>query len=103
MSNLINKIKEKTSSSKRNQDEQRFTIQPHPAVRPATATVTQARNLHLCSILQKTNNPADVEGPQPGGGLTSNPEMQAHHARGPYVPSKDIKDNLEQPTVSYAS
>jgi len=76
MSNLINKIKEKTSSSKRNQDEQRFTIQPHPA---------------------KTNNPADVEGPQPGGGLTSNPEMQAHHARGPYVPSKDIKDNLEQP------
>jgi hypothetical protein len=53
--------------------------------------------------LQKTNNPADVEGPQPGGGLTSNPEMQAHHARGPYVPSKDIKDNLEQPMVSCAS
>jgi hypothetical protein len=34
MSSFINKIKEKTSGSKGNKDEQQFSIQPHPAVRP---------------------------------------------------------------------
>jgi len=76
MSSFINKIKEKTSGSKGNKDEQQFSIQPHPA---------------------KSNNPAEVEGPQVGGGLNSNPEMQAHHARGPHVPSQEIKNSLEQP------
>jgi len=76
MSSFINKIKEKTSGSKGNKDEQQFSIQPHPAT---------------------SNNPAEVEGPQVGGGLNSNPEMQAHHARGPHVPSQEIKNSLEQP------
>jgi len=34
MSNFINKIKEKTSRSNGNKDEQQFSIQPHPAVCP---------------------------------------------------------------------
>ena len=37
MSSLINKIKEKTSSSKGSKGEQQFTTQPHPAVRPTAA------------------------------------------------------------------
>jgi len=76
MSNFINKIKQKLSRPKGSKDEQQFTIQPHPA---------------------KSNNPADAESPQLGAGLNSSPEMQAHHARDPYIPSKEIKDNLEQP------
>ncbi|KAH7920836.1 hypothetical protein BV22DRAFT_988593, partial [Leucogyrophana mollusca] len=58
------------------EQEQSFSIQPHPA---------------------KSNNPAEVEGPQLGAGLNSNPEMQAHHARDPHVPSREILNSLEQP------
>ncbi|KAI0266384.1 hypothetical protein BC834DRAFT_874326 [Gloeopeniophorella convolvens] len=80
MSNIIDKVKGKlapkhdqTSSSQ----EQQYSIQPHPA---------------------KTNDPADLtEGPQLGGGLNSNPEAGAFHARGPYVPPRDLTDGLEQP------
>ncbi|KAI0782771.1 hypothetical protein C8Q75DRAFT_727273 [Abortiporus biennis] len=50
-----------------------MSIQPHPAM---------------------TNDPKDLEPPQPGGGLNSNPEIGAFHARDPYVPSKEILDNL---------
>jgi hypothetical protein len=49
--------------------------------------------------MKKSNDPRDVEGPQIGGGLNSNPEYQAHHARDPHVPSQDIANNLEQPLV----
>ncbi|KAH9950794.1 hypothetical protein B0H21DRAFT_721719 [Amylocystis lapponica] len=56
--------------------EQTFSILPHPA---------------------KTNDPRDLEPPQPGGGLNSNPEVQAHHARGPHVPSQEILNSLEKP------
>ncbi|EIW75962.1 hypothetical protein CONPUDRAFT_111803 [Coniophora puteana RWD-64-598 SS2] len=81
MSNLVNKIKDKATGAggndKGGEQEQQFTIQPHPA---------------------KTNNPSDlVDPPQPGAGLNSNPEMQAHHARQPHVPSQDILNSLEQP------
>jgi len=81
MPNLFNKLKQKLSGSKgqpQSSDEQKFSIQPHPA---------------------KSNNPAEVESPQLGGGLNSNPEMQAHHARDPYVPSPQIVNNLEQPAT----
>jgi hypothetical protein len=97
MSSFINKIKEKTSGSKGNKDEQQFSIQPHPAVRPKI--IIQPIEIEFL-VLQKSNNPAEVEGPQVGGGLNSNPEMQAHHARGPHVPSQEIKNSLEQPLVS---
>ncbi|KDQ52198.1 hypothetical protein JAAARDRAFT_101893, partial [Jaapia argillacea MUCL 33604] len=56
-----------------------YSIQPHPA---------------------KTNNPADlVEPPQTGGGLNTNPEIGAFHARDPYVPSKEIRDSLPEPAT----
>lgn len=35
-----------------------------------------------------------------GGGLRSNPAVQAHHARDPYIPSQDILQGIEQPAVS---
>ncbi|KAF9223149.1 hypothetical protein BS17DRAFT_755013 [Gyrodon lividus] len=54
-----------------------FNILPHPA---------------------KSNNPADLIDPsQPGGGLSSKPEFQAHHARDPHVPSQEILNTLEAP------
>ncbi|KAG5645668.1 hypothetical protein DXG03_005506 [Asterophora parasitica] len=56
--------------------EQQFTTQPHPA---------------------KTNDPADLQRQQPGGGLATSDPMAAHHARDPYVPSQEIQSNLEQP------
>ncbi|OSX62077.1 hypothetical protein POSPLADRAFT_1046528 [Postia placenta MAD-698-R-SB12] len=57
-------------------NEPTFNILPHPA---------------------KSNDPKDLEPPQPGGGLNSNPEQQAFHARDPYVPSADLLKNVEQP------
>ncbi|GBE84397.1 hypothetical protein SCP_0603760 [Sparassis crispa] len=56
-------------------EEASFHILPHPA----------------------TNDPRDLEGPQLGGGLNSNPEIGAFHAREPYVPSPALMQNVEQP------
>ncbi|KAH7915569.1 hypothetical protein BJ138DRAFT_997734 [Hygrophoropsis aurantiaca] len=73
----LNKAKGKTSGQSFGEnEEQMFSIQPHPA---------------------KSNNPGEVEEPQVGAGLNSNPELQAHHARGPHVPSPEILNRLEQP------
>ncbi|KAI0653901.1 hypothetical protein C8Q70DRAFT_926877 [Cubamyces menziesii] len=77
MSSLINTIKDKVSgkdntSQPSQENEQTFSIQPHPA---------------------KTNDPRDLQ-PSLGGGLNTNPEIGAFHARDPYVPSQEIKDNL---------
>ncbi|KAF5393882.1 hypothetical protein D9757_000280 [Collybiopsis confluens] len=72
MSNLFNKIKDKVSSSDHNSndggDEQRFSIQPHPA---------------------KSNDPADLQNSAPGTGLglNNNEQMGPFHARDPHVPS----------------
>ncbi|KAF8880521.1 hypothetical protein BD779DRAFT_1446226 [Infundibulicybe gibba] len=53
-----------------------FSIQPHPA---------------------KSNDPADLQAPQAGGGLASGHAADAHHARGPHVPSAEIAQGLEEP------
>ncbi|OBZ77468.1 hypothetical protein A0H81_01896 [Grifola frondosa] len=85
MSSFFDKFKRKksrkdSSSSPPKQGgsdpEPTFSIQPHPA---------------------KTNDPRDLEPPQPGGGLNSIPEIQAHHARDPYIPSADVMKNIEPP------
>ncbi|KAJ7705454.1 hypothetical protein B0H17DRAFT_668679 [Mycena rosella] len=55
--------------------EEQFSIQPHPA---------------------KSNDPADLQPPQTGG-LASNPNEQAFHARDPHVPSQQVLAGLEQP------
>ncbi|KIY69415.1 hypothetical protein CYLTODRAFT_488919 [Cylindrobasidium torrendii FP15055 ss-10] len=78
MSSFFQKIKEKTSRRKSGTPAQAqsaskdaeptYSIQPHPA---------------------RTNDPADLQPNQPGGGLRSDPVMGAHNAKGPYVP-----DNL---------
>lgn len=107
MSNLLNKLK---PSSHKNKDEghhdqskgeeQQFSIQPHPAVRLLSPACSCTDALTFTSSEQKTNNPGDLEPPQPGGGLNSNPEWQAHNNPGPYIPSQGIRDNVEQPKVS---
>jgi len=81
MSGFVNKVKEKTSSSSSKstpEEEQKFTIQPHPA---------------------KSNDPADVvnQDPQPGGGLNSDANIGALKATGPFVPDEEMKANMEQP------
>jgi hypothetical protein len=80
MPNIFNKVKQKFSGSKghKTDEEQTFSIQPHPA---------------------KSNNPAELESPQLGAGLNSNAEMQAHHARDPHIPSQQIMNSLEQPAT----
>ncbi|KAJ4480638.1 hypothetical protein C8J55DRAFT_560577 [Lentinula edodes] len=68
MSNLFNKMKSKaTSGGGKDEEEQRFSIQPHPA---------------------KTNNPADLQNSAPGTGmgLNNNEQMAPFHARDPHVP-----------------
>ncbi|KAK1235968.1 hypothetical protein PQX77_000794 [Marasmius sp. AFHP31] len=73
MSNIVNKIKDKVSSnsdnSQKNTDsEPTFSIQPHP-------------------------NPGQE---QIGQGLSGNPAA-AHHAKGPHIPSQEVRENLEKP------
>ena len=86
-----NKISTKASGN----TEQQFAILPHPAVGERLQTIYSWRN-----ISKKTNDPRDLEPSQPGAGLTSNPEIAAHHAHGPYVPNKDLVNSLEKPAVS---
>ncbi|KAL1741311.1 hypothetical protein HDZ31DRAFT_45728 [Schizophyllum fasciatum] len=63
-------------SKNQSQKEQAFHILPHPA---------------------KTNDPADLNPPQPGGGLRSDPVQGAFHARDPHVPAPHILNNLPEP------
>ncbi|KAI8970898.1 hypothetical protein BD414DRAFT_501546 [Trametes punicea] len=77
MSSIVNNIKDKVSgkneSSKQPQEnEQTFSIQPHPA---------------------KTNDPRDLQ-PSLGGGLNTDPNVGAFHARDPYIPPPEIKNNM---------
>ncbi|KAL1682096.1 hypothetical protein EV122DRAFT_204133 [Schizophyllum commune] len=60
----------------KNQKEQSFNILPHPA---------------------KTNDPADLNPPQPGGGLRSGGATHAFHAREPHIPAPHIRDNMPEP------
>ncbi|OSD08049.1 hypothetical protein PYCCODRAFT_1463294 [Trametes coccinea BRFM310] len=74
MSSVVNTIKDKVTgkdnSSNQNQEsEQTFSIQPHPA---------------------KTNDPRDLQ----GGNFGGDPKVGAFHARDPYVPAPEIKDNM---------
>ncbi|KAH8103406.1 hypothetical protein BXZ70DRAFT_728138 [Cristinia sonorae] len=81
MSNLINKIKEKTTGPSHNEhrdSEPTYSIQPHPA---------------------RSEDPRDLEPPQLGGGLNSNPEYNAFHAKGPYVPTQEVLNNVQGPAA----
>ncbi|KAI0821468.1 hypothetical protein BC629DRAFT_1461213 [Irpex lacteus] len=81
MSGILNKLKPSShkhdsGDNKSSEGEQQFSIQPHPA---------------------RTNDPRDLEPPQVGGGLNSNPEQQAFHTPGPYIPKQELTQNLEKP------
>ncbi|KAJ7182728.1 hypothetical protein C8R43DRAFT_967903 [Mycena crocata] len=76
-SNIFKKMSGKSdkNTAPKSGEDQQFTIQPHPA---------------------KTNDPADLNPPQTGG-LASNPNEQAFHARDPHVPSQQVMAGLEKP------
>ncbi|KAF8496350.1 hypothetical protein JB92DRAFT_2990442 [Gautieria morchelliformis] len=74
--NIKDKDISNKSATNNTRTEQQFTILPHPA---------------------KTNDPRDLEPPQPGAGLTSKPEIAAHHAHGPQILKEDIVNSLEKP------
>ncbi|KAJ7596042.1 hypothetical protein C8J56DRAFT_819508 [Mycena floridula] len=81
MSSFFNKLKSKATHRKSasqgsKETEPTFSIQPHPA---------------------KTNDPADLQPTQPGGGLRSDPVMGAHQAKGPFIPNAEMMNNIEQP------
>ena len=49
--------------------------------------------------LQKSNDPADLNPPQPGGGMRHDGGMEAHHARDPHVPAPEVLSSLPEPAV----
>jgi len=67
------------TDSKTTGQEQRFGILPHPA---------------------QSNDPKDLEPPQPGAGLASKPEFEAFKARGPLVPNREALINAGPPATS---
>jgi len=70
-------VMSKEATSKEASKETAFSTQPHPA---------------------KTNDPADLQAPGSGsGGSRQGAHMEAFHAREPYVPSDQIKNNLPEP------
>ncbi|PSR73112.1 hypothetical protein PHLCEN_2v11014 [Hermanssonia centrifuga] len=81
MPSFLDKLKP-SSHKHQNQGEQQqqgeptYSIQPHPA---------------------KTNDPRDLEPPQLGAGLNSNPEQEAFHTPGPYIPSDELRNSLPPP------
>jgi hypothetical protein len=76
MPELLNKLRQKVSGN--DKEEQQCSIQPHPA---------------------KSNDPADLNRPQEGsgGGLGSSNPMAAFNTPGPYIPSNEIQNSLENP------
>ncbi|KAL1673374.1 hypothetical protein EV122DRAFT_283040 [Schizophyllum commune] len=59
-------------------EDQQVSIQPHPA---------------------KSNDPADLNPPQPGGGMRHDGGMEAHHARDPHVPAPEVLSSLPEPAT----
>lgn len=106
MASFLDKAKEKltgntsssqpTSSAGSQQSEPTVSIQPHPAVR---APDLQRRRALMSSRFQRTNDPRDLQdGPQYGG-LNANPDVQAFHARGPYIPNQELLNKVDKPLV----
>lgn len=76
-------------------EEQQFTIQPHPAVCSLYLPIPQPHRSNSILRSQKSNEP-----PQLGAGLNNNPELSALNARGPHVPAADKIKSMEAPAVS---
>ncbi|KAJ6551374.1 hypothetical protein B0H19DRAFT_1157395 [Mycena capillaripes] len=97
MPSVTNALKKMTGKSDdKKTEEPTFSIQPHPAVRILSS-------YFVGSVLtspgsQQTNDPADLM-PEQTGGLASNPNAGAFHARDPHVPSQQVMAGLEQPAV----
>ncbi|KAL1739511.1 hypothetical protein HDZ31DRAFT_49273 [Schizophyllum fasciatum] len=65
----------------------------------ATAAATEEPTVSIQPHPAKSNDPADLNPPQPGGGLRHDGGMEAHHARDPHVPAPEVRDNLPEPAT----
>ena len=87
----------------RSQDRSRTNVQ-HLASSCCTSPFCSWQEVHnfdsAVPCTQKSNDPKDLEPPQPGAGLTSKPEMEAFRARGPHVPNREALINAGPPAVS---
>lgn len=57
-------------------------------------------NLTILLRIQKSNDPRDLEGPQPGAGLSSKPEFEAFKTPGPAIPNREALAKAGPPAVS---
>ncbi|OCH84548.1 hypothetical protein OBBRIDRAFT_808152 [Obba rivulosa] len=86
MSSFLEKAKEKLTGHTTNaqpsntagsqQNEQSFSIQPHPA---------------------RTNDPRDLQDSPQYSGPNANPDVQAFHTPGPYVPNQELLNKVDRP------
>jgi len=98
---MSNKPDSNKTDSKTSGQGQQFGILPHPAVRCRSILSENFTNLTVVLRIQKSNDPRDLEPPQPGAGLTSKPELEAFRARGPFVPNREALINAGPPAVSF--
>ncbi|KAG5634876.1 hypothetical protein H0H81_000452 [Sphagnurus paluster] len=89
---LTNRFKRKSQDGGASQPAASTTDAP-PAVAAAAAEPTYSIQPHPAT----TNDPADLQPKQPGGGLATSDPTSAFHARDPYVPSQEILKGLEPP------
>ena len=82
------------------QEEQTFSILPHPAV---CVLMVRMTSCHLCTYVtpQKTNNPADLNGPRSGDMPSVGERMSqlANSGPGPHILSNEQQSSLPAPLV----
>ncbi|RDB26621.1 hypothetical protein Hypma_005544 [Hypsizygus marmoreus] len=88
MSSFFNKLKAKMHKKSASQDKPSTSVPESKPSEPTFSTLPHPA---------KTNDPADLQPKQPGGGLATSDSMAAHHARDPYIPSPEIVNKLEEP------
>ncbi|CAK5273816.1 unnamed protein product [Mycena citricolor] len=91
--NFFKRMSKSDKPAETKAEEPAFSIQPHPA---ASHIVDSAVMFLTLAHLQKSNDPADLA--PPTGGLASNPNEQALHARDPHIPSAQVMAGMEQPS-----
>jgi hypothetical protein len=61
----------------------------------AAAPCARSRAIAPLTASQKSNDPRDVDAPQPGGGgLASNPQWQALNTPGPFQPPAGVMQDI---------
>ncbi|KAH7102863.1 hypothetical protein BKA62DRAFT_670996 [Auriculariales sp. MPI-PUGE-AT-0066] len=103
MSSFINKFKSKMAERRRSKEIQK-TSAPATAGGASSTSGSSEPTFSIQPHPAKTNDPADLARGQPidgmpGGGLQSGgyPQVAPYNAKGPFVPSQQIQDNMPPP------